>query len=79
MSQTRSLRRRLARNPPALRHPGDWLIEAMARPPKPTASYKLTPEALTALLSQGGKTAQQRFYDEVLGEPFTEAEKEPPC
>jgi len=78
MSQTRSLRRRLARNPPALRHEADWLSEAMTRPPKPTASYKLTPEALTTLLKQGIQSTRQRFFDEALGEPF-EAEKEPPC
>ena len=52
--------------------------EEQSRAPTPTRSYRLEREALTTLLAQDAQTRSQRFFNEVLGEPF-ESEKEPLC
>lgn len=73
MSKTRSMRRSLARKPPTLRHQTDWLLHL----PKPTRSYNLAPLVI-ALREQSAGNSKQRFFNEVLGEPFDDAQ-EPPC
>jgi hypothetical protein len=44
--------------------------------PNPTASYKVTPELVAELRAAGVQSARERFFREVLGEPF-EAKKGP--
>jgi hypothetical protein len=47
-----------------------WCAQVATEPTKPTASYKVTPEVVDELRARGVEAARERFFNEVLGEPF---------